>query len=185
LHSEAYNWVHDTFHAYRLQDEALAKECNIHPPDGFYSILEIGSLDINGTVRGIFKPWTFEYLGIDPQEGPGVDKVAFGHEFSSRNSFDIIVTTETFEHTDKWKEIIQRSYENLMDGGIFIATMAGEGRPPHSAIDENPIRDFEHYANIGEWDLNKTLRDVGFADVHTNKLGTDLRCYAVKRESNG
>jgi hypothetical protein len=68
---------------------------------------------------------------------------------------------------------------NLRDGGIFITTMAGEGRRPHSAIDTGEIREWEHYSNIGEWELNQTLNGF-FVKSAINRLGTDLRGWGVK-----
>ena len=58
--------------------------------------------------------------------------------------------------------------------------MAGEGRPPHSAIDENPIREWEHYSNIGWWELQQSLKQQGFKQVKVNVLENDTRCWAVK-----
>jgi hypothetical protein len=40
--------------------------------------LEIGSLNINGTVRNAFT--SSEYVGVDVGSGPGVDIVMSGHE---------------------------------------------------------------------------------------------------------
>ena len=167
MHKEASDYVFKTFHEWRGDRTSL-------------KILEVGSYNINGSVRDFLRPFSLEYVGIDPNDGPNVDVVASGEEYVHAGYFDVVVTTETFEHAPNWKTVVQKSYENLADGGVFIATMAGEGRPPHSALDEKPIRDWEHYANIGEWDLAKTLRDVGFTDIRTNKQGTDLRCVAIK-----
>ena len=143
-------------------------------------VLEIGSLDINGSMRPIFYPFAEKYIGIDAQDGPGVDIVTDATEYLSPGYFDVIICAEVFEHTPDWKKIINNSYNNLVDGGIFIATMAGEGRYPHSAIDENPIREWEHYANIGWWELNQTLTNIGFKDINVNVEGQDTRCSAIK-----
>ena len=165
MHSDAMNWVYQSFHFLRTKDK--------------YDILEIGSLDINGSVRGIFDSFAASYTGLDVVAGPGVDIVADGATYSLPEAYDVIVTAETFEHTPDWKKIILRSIENLRPGGIFIATMAGEGRPPHSALDEKPIREWEHYSNIGWWELNQTLKSL-FTNHEVNILNTDLRCWAVK-----
>lgn len=165
MHKEAYDWVFVSFHGWRKGRSNV-------------SVLEIGSFDINGSIRNIFEPFAANYLGIDPQDGPGVDLVADGATYSSPNTYDVVVTAETFEHTADWKQIIRASYNNLKDGGLFIATMAGEGRPVHSALDEKPIREWEHYANIGAWDLKQNLKM--FKDYNVNTLNNDLRCWALK-----
>jgi hypothetical protein len=61
---------------------------------------------------------------------------------------------------------------------MFIATMAGEGRPPHSAIDTNPIRSWEYYSNITNLEL-ATMLDV-FTTAEVNVFSDDTRCWAVK-----
>jgi len=165
MHQAVDEWVFPAFHNWRDGRTHLR-------------VLEIGSLDINGSIRPIFKPFAEKYIGIDVQEGPGVDIVASATEYMSPGYFDVVVCCEVFEHTNDWKKIIQQSYINLRPGGIFIATMAGEGRPPHSALDENPIREWEHYANIGAWDLKQNLKM--FSKQAVDVLNTDTRCWAIK-----
>jgi len=167
MHQAVDEWVFTSFHNWRDSRTHLR-------------VLEIGSLDINGSVRHIFKPFAEKYIGIDMQEGPGVDLVIDAVAFRNEGDYDVVVCCEVFEHTNDWKKIITNSYINLRPGGLFIATMAGEGRPPHSALDEKPIREWEHYANIGWWELNQTLKNIGFQQVVVNVLGQDTRCSAVK-----
>jgi len=165
MHKEAQDWIFKCFHEWRKDKTEL-------------SVLEIGSLDINGSIKSMFEPFATRYVGIDVQEGPGVDVVAAGQGYWAPAEFDVVVTAETFEHTPDWKDIIKQSYINLKYDGLFVATMAGEGRPPHSALDEKPIRDWEHYANIGGWDLHHNL--WMFKAKHVNVLNTDTRCWALK-----
>ena len=165
MHSSAYKWIEDSYNTW-VEDK---KDLNI---------LEIGSLDINGSVRPIFAERNSMYLGIDPQIGPGVDFVTDASTFSTGPLFNVIVCAEVFEHTPVWRDIVDRSYENLLEGGIFIATMAGEGRAPHSAIDENPIRPWEHYENINRKELIKAL--TNFSKCKVSVSGTDTRCWAIK-----
>jgi len=167
MHNAAMEFVYSSFHDWKADRTDL-------------KVLEIGSLDINGSVRPMFKPFQAEYTGIDMQEGPGVDYVLDAAKFINFEAYDVVVCAEVFEHTPDWKQIIYNCYNNLVEGGIFIATMAGEGRPPHSAIDENPIREWEHYSNIGWWELQQSLKQQGFKQVKVNVLENDTRCWAVK-----
>ena len=114
------------------------------------------------------------------QEGPGVVIVHDAAKYTKPNFFDVVVCAEVFEHTPEWQTIIKKSYKNLVEGGVFIATMAGEGRHPHSAIDTGAIREWEHYANIGWWQLKQTLTNNGFKNINVNIEGQDTRCSAVK-----
>lgn len=173
MHAQAHNYVFEEFHLWREKHPHTSENCSN------LNILEIGSLNINGSVRDFLEPFADNYFGIDMQEGPGVDEVADASKYSKPNYYDVVVCCEVFEHTPVWKKIIQISMDNLVDGGIFITTMAGEGRPPHSAIDENPIREWEHYSNIGEWELRQTLNGF-FKESATNISGTDLRAWGIK-----
>jgi SAM-dependent methyltransferase len=167
MHNAAMEYIFSSFHNWK-DDRTNLK------------VLEIGSLDINGSVRPMFKPFASKYVGLDTQAGPGVDIVYDAAKFTKPNAFDVVVCAEVFEHTPEWQTIIKKSYKNLVNGGLFIATMAGEGRRPHSAIDAGEIREWEHYANIGEWQLKQTLTKIGFKDIIVNVNGTDTRCSAVK-----
>jgi SAM-dependent methyltransferase len=166
MHREASDYVFEQFHVWRGDRKGL-------------TILEIGSLNINGSVRDMLRPYSVEYVGIDPHDGPNVDVVANGQDYCHADFFDVVVACEVFEHTSDWKAIVQNAMKNLKDGGIFITTMAGEGRKPHSAIDENPIREWEHYSNIGEWELGQTMKGF-FSQSQTNVLGHDLRAWGIK-----
>lgn len=172
MHKAASDWVFKSFHEWRGDRTGL-------------TILEIGSLNINGSVRDFLRPFSLEYVGIDVQDGPNVDVVASGHEYCHEGYFDVVVSCEVFEHTPLWKDIVSNAHRNLKWGGIFIATMAGEGRPPHSGVHGNAPFDWEHYANIGEWELRQALRKY-FGKHETNYVGKDhhpdLRCWAIKEE---
>jgi len=145
------------------------------------NVLEIGSLDINGSIRGLFNTLISDgglYFGIDLQAGPGVDFVADAARFKSDIGYDIVVCCEVFEHSSAWKEIVNNAHRLLCAGGLFIATMAGDGRPPHSAIDENPIRSWEYYKNVGQTEMDAALS--AFSEREVNMLDTDTRCWAIK-----
>lgn len=168
MHAEVFNWTKDAFNNWR-QDK-------LNSP---YKVLEIGSLDINGSIRSIFNDAEF-YLGIDMQEGPGVDLVTNAATFIADDLVDVIVCCEVFEHTSEWPQILETSYKNLNNNGIFIGTAAGEGRPPHSAIDENPIRDWEYYANVQAPKLRECLEQLNFKNIIINNLNNDIRWIAIK-----
>lgn len=65
-------------------------------------VLEIGSYDVNGTVRDLFEEaGCASYLGIDKRPGPGVDRVMDAHDVEYiEDEFSIVVTTEMLEHCD-------------------------------------------------------------------------------------
>ena len=76
--------------------EFVVKFSQAHPD--IRKVLEVGSLDINGSVRNMFKS---SYTGIDLQEGKGVDIVMDAVDIKNKfepESFDCVLCLETLEH---------------------------------------------------------------------------------------
>jgi len=66
-------------------------------------IIEIGSNDVNGSLRPIIEAWgkPDEYVGVDIIDGPGVDLICPAEkiiEKFGKESFDIVISTEMIEH---------------------------------------------------------------------------------------
>lgn len=86
-------------------------------------VLEVGSRDINGTVRKLFPEEG--YVGIDIMAGSGVDIVLdimspqTVEDLESRN-FNTIVATELLEHVKEPWTALDNMYEILMLGGIIV-----------------------------------------------------------------
>mgnify|MGYP001487091195 CR=1 FL=1 len=72
---------------------------NIYWRKGFRSILEIGSCDINGSLRD-FRPEGALYIGVDLEPGKGVDlvKPLNGPIPIADASIDVVVCTSVLEH---------------------------------------------------------------------------------------
>ncbi len=89
-------------------------------------ILEIGSrqaLNQNemADLRSLFK--TAKFIGLDMQEGPGVDLVASAEKLPYENSsFDLIFCLETLEHADKPYLICAEIERVLKPGGVAIVS---------------------------------------------------------------
>jgi len=147
MHTEAYNWVRD------------------HATADPVSVLDIGGRNINGSVRDLF-PDAAPYVALDIRPGDGVDVVADAATWTPDREYDAVVCTEVFEHTDAWPLICKTAFGALRPGGRLILTMAGPGRPPHSAVDGGwTLHDGEHYGNVSPTELQTVLEGCGFADV--------------------
>jgi hypothetical protein len=114
---------------------------------GTGSVLEIGSLDVNGGVRDLFRDCR-AYHGIDVVEGPGVDEVADAADWSRPDAFDVVVSTEVLEHAPRWPNVLTNAWCSLAAGGRLVMTCATDPRPPHSAIDGWDVRPGEWYENV-------------------------------------
>lgn len=69
---------------------------------GINDILEIGSLNVNGSVREFFN---CSYTGIDMRGGKDVDIVINAHDLMDKfepKTFDFVMCLETLEHDDKF-----------------------------------------------------------------------------------
>ena len=163
MHAEAFQWVHD------------------HATTDEVTVLDIGGRNINGSVRDLF-PNATRYVALDIREGAGVDIVADAATWVPDAEYDVVVSTETFEHTDVWREICTTAYAALKTGGTLILTMAGPGRGEHSAIDGGPIRPGEYYGNVDGEQLREVLADAGFKGIviDSRTSPADTRAVATK-----
>jgi hypothetical protein len=128
------------------------------------SVLDLGGRDINGTPRALF-PNAAPYVVLDIQAGPNVDIVGDAATWEPDREYDLVLCFECFEHTQLWPAICTTIFAALRPGGTAILTMAGPGRPAHSALDGGPLRRDEYYANVYPGDLEIVLKDAGFTDV--------------------
>ena len=148
------------------------------------TVIEIGSRDINGSVRPFFP--NAEWIGIDVVAGPGVDVVIDAIDYSPECQVDMVICTEVLEHTDAWCQIISRAETWIKPGGRMIITCAGTGRLPHSAVDGGPLREGEYYENITHEELAVEFGNGGFTDIHTecNQEWKDSYAVATKVNEN-
>lgn len=141
-------------------------------------VYELGSLNINGTVRDLFP--NAAYTGVDIREGKDVDVVEDGKYWQPRKKADLVVCCEVLEHCDGWPELIVNAYRMLKKNGKLIVTAAGPTRTPHSGFDGGPLHDGEFYANIRSADLVNVLQFAQFGNIQVDVLGDDVRVEAEK-----
>lgn len=164
MHTEAYAWV---------QRHATTEPV---------TVLDIGGRNINGTVKDLF-PNAAVYLAMDIADGPGVDVVADAATWTPDREYDVVVCCEVFEHTAVWPQICRTAFTACASGGLFIATMAGPGRPAHSAVDGGwQLWPGEYYGNVDPGRLERELKACGFVDVIVDQQfrPADVRAVAVK-----
>jgi len=117
-------------------------------------VLEIGSQNINGSVRELFSGG--QYLGIDLGEGKDVDLVCSGKDYKRDIPFDVIISCECLEHDREYAATVKNAIRLLKSGGLLLLTMASHERPEHgthlSAAFASP-HTLNHYKNIYLEDL--------------------------------
>ena len=86
-------------------------------------VLDVGSLDINGSVKDYYGKATTEFIGIDMQEGKGVDIVMNAHDLLTKfepESFDVIFCMNTLEHDNRFWVTLENMYLLLKTGGYLV-----------------------------------------------------------------
>jgi SAM-dependent methyltransferase len=97
-------------------------------------ILEIGSKNINGSVRQCFDSY-LDYVGIDSEPGDGVDLVLDGKDILDNfdaKSFDTVICCETFEHMPEFWKTLEAIHGVLKPGGLFLVTTPSITFPYHA-----------------------------------------------------
>jgi hypothetical protein len=148
-------------------------------------VLEVGSLDINGSVRKYFEKC--EYTGIDLGLGPGVDLVCKGHEHKKPQHYNTVISTEMLEHDAHWVSSLLNMHTNLKGGGMLIVTCAAPGRKEHgtkrTSPSDSPFTP-DHYRNISISDFQDVLMPCLFLEYHIEyqRGDKDLFFYGIKNK---
>jgi hypothetical protein len=153
-------------------------------PDQFRgkSVLDCGSLDINGNNRYLFDGC--KYHGIDIVDGPNVDTVTRVHEFlpGQLGVFDTIISTEMLEHDQFYFDTLWHMSDLLKPGGLMLITAAGFGREEHGTADKHPNDSpltHDHYQNIYP-EFLRYLRLKEYEMYEISYLKTDIRFWGKK-----
>lgn len=157
--------------AHKEQNTFFAQLKQLYPK--YFSdkkVCEIGSLDINGSVRHFFDGC--DYLGVDIGEGPGVDRVVQGQLLDCPSShFDTMVSAECFEHNPFWVETFTNMLRMTRPGGLVAFSCASTGRPEHGTANTSPnlspltyAQGWNYYRNLDAEDFMSTFNLEGWFD---------------------
>lgn len=98
------------------------------------SALEVGSRNVNGSLRELLAGYVKEYVGVDLFEGCGVDRVMNVLDLSTtygKGSFDLVLSTEMLEHCFEWEDALYQMMYVLKKGGILVITTRSPGFELH------------------------------------------------------
>jgi SAM-dependent methyltransferase len=167
-----------------------------HYPEMFRRarVAEVGSLDINGSVRQCFSECT--YVGYDLELGPGVDVAEQGQLIGAATaSFDTVVSAECFEHNPYWVETFANMLRISAPGGLVASSCASLGRQEHGTArteaSDSPFTEsigWTYYKNLVAEDFIKSFNLAGwFSAYHFLYCPQvfDLYFYGVRRPANG
>ena len=153
------------------------------------NVLEIGSLDINGSVKQFFTDCA--YIGLDIALGPGVDVVGLGHEYDMPDStFDCVISCECFEHDPYYEKTFINMIRLCRPGGLILFSCATTGRPEHGTSQCEPqsspltvAAGWDYYKNLVEQDFKAICDcDQTFSQYQFSQNSTmyDLYFYGIK-----
>jgi SAM-dependent methyltransferase len=156
-------------------------------------ILEIGSLNINGTLRDFFT--NCNYLGIDVGDGPGVDVICEGQSYDAPDeTYDVVCSAECFEHNPYWLETFKNMIRLCKKNGFVFFTCATDGRPEHGTSRTTPQcspltvgNGWEYYRNLNELDFTTEINFDSYFKSYGFEVNTqshDLYFWGIKSCEN-
>jgi SAM-dependent methyltransferase len=151
-------------------------------PDFFVDgvdVLDVGSGDVNGTNRPFFDQ-TCKYQGNDAFPGRNVDLVYKTTELPFQGpSFDVIISSECFQHDPEWKDSLRKIVQMLRPGGLLLFSCATTGRPEHGTKKHEPIRSFATRGKLSKF-MNHyyplTYADLASA-INLDKTFLNFGCF--------
>jgi hypothetical protein len=162
-------------------------------PTHFFNkkVLEVGSLNINGTIRIFFTEC--DYLGIDVGPGNDVDLVCEGQRLDYPNeTYDTVGSCECFEHNPYWVETFNNMYRLTKSTGLVFMSCATTSRGEHGTTRTSPqdspltvTNGWEYYKNLTEQDFRKYIDIDSMFSEYEFQVGAphhDLYFYGIKKE---
>lgn len=121
-------------------------------------VLDIGSLDLNGNNRYLFE--NYKYLGVDIGYGENVDLVCRGHKVHDEHGFDVVISTECFEHDEFWVDTIKNMIKLTKPNGLMLFSCATTGRQEHGTTRTSPADSpftNNYYKNLSIGDMDSEI----------------------------
>lgn len=87
--------------------------------EGGEKVLDIGSYDVNGTLKDLFDKQA--YTGADIEEGPNVDVIIKPYDFGTKK-YDAVVSANTLEHVEMLPDWVEALDKVVKKGGLVCIT---------------------------------------------------------------
>ena len=96
-------------------------------------VLDVGSMNLNGSYKPLFRSDKFDYFGLDMETGENVDIVIsnpYNWKQLNTDSFDIVISGQAFEHIEFFWLIMSEMVRVLKKDGL-LCIVAPNGFPEH------------------------------------------------------
>ena len=141
------------------------------------TIYDIGSQDINGSYRPLFSEPAWRYVGVDMAPGKNVDlllKNPYHWREIPAGSADVIVSGQTFEHTEFFWETTAQIARALKIGGICCILAPSAGPEHQYPVDcwrvyPDGFRAVARYAGLEVLEATAQWEDLPEYDNESNK----------------
>ena len=150
-------------------------------------VLDIGSLDVNGTNRYLF--FNCQYDGVDIVPGKGVDIVSRGHEVTGEQ-YDVVLSTNALEHDMFWFLTLPQMIRLTEHGGLMFFSCAYSQRqhgtrtakPNDSGTTKLKGDWSDYYRNLRVIEVYSVLQpERSFVSYMIGITGRDLRFWGIKK----
>lgn len=151
--------------------------------------LDVGSADINGNNMFLFTNCVYLANDVVPARNVTIVSETRNLPFSDA-SFDVIISTECFEHDMHYEESIKKIIKLLKPGGLFCFTCASTGRAEHGTRRTTPSESMTSRLPDSEWvDYYKNLTEdnINLEDAfdvysfYNNTKSFDLYFWGIKK----
>jgi len=157
------------------------------------TIVDLGSCDYNGSYRPIFaqKPW--RYIGVDLRPGKNVDLVLrnpYHWRELKTESVDVLVSGQTFEHTEFFWETILEIARVLRSNGLCCIIAPATGNEHRFPLDcwrifADGFRALARYAGLEVLHAHTHWEELAKYDAESNKWHESILIVRKRTESLG
>lgn len=161
MHPEAYAYVARQVKKHKLNDPA-------------FTVVELGSFDVNGSVRGFFDEVAC-YVGLDVREGPGVDIVDDAAYWQPDDAVDVVVSTSALEHMSNPEAALSNALDMLAPGGWLVLTTVTPPWGAHSN-DGGALQPGDTYSLFWPADIERWLAGFDGVSIETTPQGDVFAC---------